>query len=59
MDPNETLRQFRRAIAGVHLAEGDGDDAAWTENAAWALEMALALDDWMSRGGALPKGWQR
>jgi hypothetical protein len=44
MDPNETLRLMRDA-----LAEGDLETVA---------EMAEALDGWISTGGFLPDAWR-
>jgi hypothetical protein len=44
MDPNETLRLMRLA-----LAEGDLETAA---------ELADALDGWISTGGFLPDAWR-
>jgi len=55
MDPNETLRTMREAIARYDNAIKlvDADDAASD-----VLDAARALDEWLSHGGFLPKAWK-
>ena len=36
-----------------------GDRAAWMDDPLEALERVAALDEFLSRGGALPAGWSR
>jgi hypothetical protein len=59
MDPNETLRQLRAAIGDAYAICDDEE----TECALDALQelatLAEALDQWISRGGFLPREWER
>jgi hypothetical protein len=59
MDPNETLRRLRELLStrqNLDLDDPDndqelirvGDDIA---------ELVEALDDWITKGGFLPKDW--
>jgi hypothetical protein len=48
MDPNETLRRIRILVQ-------EGDDCFALED---MQELFGALDDWLSRGGFLPKDWE-
>lgn len=68
MDVNVTLAQLRTLTAGClrtgysDIEPGDiepGDRAAWMDDALEALERVAALDEFLSRGGALPAGWSR
>lgn len=58
MDPNEALRMLRGAYSrwedtvGAHT--GEHIDAASD-----LRDAAIALDEWLSRGGFLPEDWQR
>lgn len=51
MDPNETLKRIREEVAlynqGARLDEHN------------LIEHFEALDEWLSKGGALPKEWER
>lgn len=49
MDPNETLRQLREL--GTHGSWWESD---WPK----AQELFEALDEWLSRGSALPDTWK-
>lgn len=58
MDPNETLRQLRELI----LTNGDcgGPDDMDCPNLpimGEILELFQALDEWLKKGGFLPKEW--
>lgn len=57
MDPDEALQQLREALSVAReAAEGDSNDAeieAWQE----VGDCVEALDDWLSKGGFLPGGW--
>jgi len=59
MDPNAALSELRTAAReweqAVVAEDADGQLAA----AVRALEAAVALDDWMSRGGFPPAAWHR
>ncbi len=50
MDVNETLRRLREAIQNEQIA-GDG---SYADEIA---ELFAALDEWLTRGGALPSDW--
>lgn len=57
MDPNTTLAAFRSAVRRWYeAAVADGDDRY--DAALDALEAAIQLDRWLSRGGYLPAAWQ-
>lgn len=56
MDPDETLSQLRVAIRAVQSAESSVSAAAAADSLA---EYASALDQWLSKGGFLPKAWSR
>lgn len=71
MDPNATLGSMREALAHQHSLEeqaerayekgamGSGDTLAEQAAAAalYVSEFALALDEWLSRGGFPPEDW--
>ena len=63
MDVNVTLAQLRTLTAGCLLTGyGDiepDDRASWMDDALEALERVAALDEFLSRGGALPARWSR
>jgi len=52
MDPNETLKVLREMVARV-FADDNADD-----NATELAETFDNLDNWITRGGFLPEGWQ-
>jgi hypothetical protein len=55
MDPNANLKEQREIARRILLSEPldlDGD-------AARLAELVIALDGWITRGGFLPKDWQR
>lgn len=57
MDPNETLRRLRGLTERVHCGEVMSDDEI--ENVMEELaELVDALDEWITKGGFLPKAWQ-
>lgn len=62
MDPNASLDRMRDAIRAIDsiesLAAPRVDDDAWTAEAEVVIEMARALDQWMSMGGFLPSDWE-
>lgn len=59
MDPNETLRRIREAVARWTELEGKGPEwqAERTLIAAELIEHVEALDGWLTRGGFLPWAW--
>jgi hypothetical protein len=56
MDPNATLRRIREALADIDKASNP--DSAGTA-ALEATDAMRDLDEWLSRGGALPQAWER
>lgn len=52
MDPDEALRQLRADVATLSVAVGE-DSPLWA-----IVEHFSALDQWLSRGGFLPRPWQ-
>jgi hypothetical protein len=58
MDPNETLRQLRRAISDYGDTRGAGSGNATADDAADRMrDAARALDEWLARGGFPPVDW--
>ena len=57
MDPNETLRNYRRARQAAGQAENSGDLAAEAGHSRAALEAADDLFEWLTGGGFLPNSW--
>lgn len=56
MDPDKTLESMRE---NIRIWLGDPDSDAGRQAAAWASEAADSLDQWLSKGGFLPKDWSR
>jgi len=56
MDPDEALANLRTAIETLWAAENSASAAAAADLIA---ENAAALDQWLSRGGYLPRAWSR
>lgn len=56
MDPNETLRQLREKIAEARQWEANPyhEETSGEE----VYQLFDDLDDWLSKGGILPKDWQ-
>lgn len=66
MDPNATLARIRMLVGMFWLDPTDERSersATWAHDAAeWAVELAEsveALDQWLSKGGFLPKAWKQ
>lgn len=66
MDPNETLRRLRAAIASANLISddyhnADDDETVMIEDVISTLDdvagMAEALDEWLTKGGFPPADW--
>jgi hypothetical protein len=58
VDPDATLVAFRIAVLAWQQAiVGDSIDGE-CQAASEAIEAAVALDDWLSRGGFAPVAWQ-
>ena len=57
MDPNAALAELR-ALIGVW--EAAGSRGTWTEaDADRTIELARDLDEWIKKGGMLPRAWDR
>ena len=60
MDPDaclEEILRFARIIAGCHDCP-EGLDRC-PESGAELAERAIAMDNWLRKGGFLPKAWER
>jgi hypothetical protein len=57
MDPDETLRRLRTLCGRVEAMETTEDVAGLALAAAECVELFVALDSWISRGGFLPRAW--
>jgi hypothetical protein len=58
MDPDVTLKEIRAAMSDWLNAEDDALDANSTAAADRLVGHFQALDDWLSKGGFLPAGWE-
>lgn len=58
MDPDAALAQLRTAAGDWAAAELRGQEAVAAEAARAAIQVAAALDEWLSAGGFLPADWQ-
>lgn len=59
MDPNEALKNARKAIAAMNAADERENQAAYVFAAMQLAEAFEALDNWMSRGGFAPQAWRQ
>lgn len=60
MDPDRTLEALRAAAARYQAGEDAGASAHDLEDCAHDMaELATALDEWLAKGGFLPKAWAR
>jgi hypothetical protein len=57
MDPNETLRQLREAVAAYRTADSHGDAESRADVAETVVSRFEDLDQWLSDGGFLPGAW--
>ncbi len=58
MDPNENLKELR--VLADCLANSRYTSArAQADDARRLAELVFALDGWLSKGGFLPKAWER
>lgn len=66
MDPNETLKELRKALKGLDeaLATRDAVESLVDpykdyddDDVRNAVERFQALDEWLSQGGFLPRDW--
>ena len=58
MDPNETLRRLRASANDIADAF-DRDEEIASADAAELASYVQALDEWLSKGGFLPKEWEK
>lgn len=61
MNPNEALRVLRNAVHVHQNADPDTacDEADIKASAETIAESFAALDEWITRGGFLPKAWAK
>jgi hypothetical protein len=64
MDPNETLRKLRKAREELARLQRDHPNdpsylSAYEEALGDIVDAAGDLDDWIGKGGFLPKAWMR
>lgn len=59
MDPNAVLVELRAACSDYEETRGDGETCAGIDAADRMRDAAVALDQWLSKGGFLPSDWQR
>jgi hypothetical protein len=57
MDPNANLEEARR-IAD-RLLNQDAEDGSDVEDGRRLAELVQALDEWIMKGGFLPRDWQK
>ncbi len=65
MDPNANLAEQRRIFAAIEQLHCDGnpdnverDDREFQRLSARLVDLAIALDEWLSNGGFAPRAWQ-
>ncbi len=56
MDPNTTLQRIREALAAYKRTTNPDAAGAVAQD---AIEAIQDLDTWLSKGGALPKAWEK
>jgi hypothetical protein len=63
MDPNEALKNARRALSNLRACQDSDDDgsrdAAIIEHSEGLADAFEALDGWLSQAGFLPSAWRR
>lgn len=57
MDPDAALAKLRELLDGATV-DAKSDDELW-EIVHEAVDVFAGLDNWISKGGYLPKEWQR
>lgn len=58
MDPNATLEEIRQIIQRADNECAAGNDLQLAD-AHRLLDCVQALDEWISKGGFLPKAWNK
>lgn len=56
MDPNATLKEILE-IAERMISVDDRDAGELIEDSLQLVELVMALDEWMTKGGFLPEKW--
>lgn len=63
MDPSATLEEARkvasRLVEGIDNDRYDGAPAQLENDADKLASLFFSLDEWLSKGGFLPKAWER
>jgi len=59
MDPNETLKRLRELLGGESSCSAKADGGLRCDDWSDVQELFQALDQWLSKGGFLPKAWLR
>lgn len=63
MDPNANLQEQLQIAAALVALIPDKEDGHGLSSACYdakrLAELVLALDEWINRGGFLPKQWQK
>lgn len=64
MDPDANLKEQRELAAKIIRGTDESDDRLLSEkmdefvtDADRLAELVQALDEWLTKGGSLPKGW--
>jgi hypothetical protein len=58
MDPTATLATIRQLILDIENTGGNASAGTFCQLADSLAENMKALDQWMAKGGFLPKQWQ-
>ena len=58
MDPNANLEELRALVRAGNEAHDNGEAPA-PEDSERMVELVSSLDEWLSKGGFLPKAWER
>ena len=58
VDPNETLRLLRASAKDI-AETFDRDEEVASADAAELASYVQALDEWITKGGFLPKEWEK
>lgn len=59
MDPDEALNELRVLAYVAQTILDGGEVGEWHITMSALIETFQGLDDWMSRGGAMPASWAR
>lgn len=59
MDPDENLKEQRELLTDITDILDQDDQDELLEKVDRLTELARGMDEWLSRGGFLPKAWER